>query len=339
LNKIPLVSILIPSYNSAVYIEQCIESALSQTYGNIEIILQDDCSTDGTWESVQKYDGRVKLFKNGRNLGNTGNHNDIFDKCAGEYYIFLHNDDYILPGFIEKAVSLHTEHRNLSMVIGERMLVEENGEPYSIAPFYNTSCIIPGVEQARVFMMTSMVLSCQVVGKSECFVRTNKMASIADAQIFFEMALQGDVGYIKEPMAVYRNRKNSTTDLFNKGMGFAAHLYDGVAAINKIASKHPYLSQFCEAAEKNIARHLIRYAQKFFENRNYELCRKYLTQALVYDGDSIKDHTYRTLEYCVGSVAVNPDELYEKVKGTLTVNYVRTYSYDSPEGHKQIKNI
>lgn len=100
----PLVSILIPVYNREKIVSRAIDSALAQTYRNIEIIICDNASTDGTWSVLQEYaekDNRVKIFRNETNVGPVRNWKECLNHATGEYVKFLWSDDEILPTFVE----------------------------------------------------------------------------------------------------------------------------------------------------------------------------------------------------------------------------------------------
>jgi len=102
-----LVSILIPVYNREKYIEETVQSALNQTYKNIEIIVVDNQSTDNTWEILQKLasqDERIKIFQNKTNIGPVKNWKRCIDEATGEYGKILWSDDLIAPEFLEKTV-------------------------------------------------------------------------------------------------------------------------------------------------------------------------------------------------------------------------------------------
>lgn len=112
-NKVSKVSILIPSYNQEEVIEQTLQSSLSQTYGNIEIIISDDGSTDLTpqilkkWQ--QRYPQKLKVFLHKENLGVTKNHTRGLLECTGEFITFLDGDDIFLPEKIEKQLAFMLE--------------------------------------------------------------------------------------------------------------------------------------------------------------------------------------------------------------------------------------
>lgn len=112
--KYPLISIGIPTYNRAdIFLRQALNSALSQTYPNIEIIVSDNCSTDNTEEIVKSYnDPRIRYFKQKVNIGSVPNSNFCLEQAMGDYYMLHHDDDLLDPDMIEtcmKAVNYSTD--------------------------------------------------------------------------------------------------------------------------------------------------------------------------------------------------------------------------------------
>lgn len=100
-NKRPLVSVALITYNHVGFIAAALESVLSQSYTNFEIVIADDFSTDGTREIVKqyadKYPDRIKLAPSEMNLGVTKNHNRAFSGCEGKYIAWMSGDDIMLP--------------------------------------------------------------------------------------------------------------------------------------------------------------------------------------------------------------------------------------------------
>lgn len=100
------VSILIPVFNRADLISETIESALSQTYSDYEIVVVDNNSTDGTWDIIKDYAqsySRIRAFKNDTNIGPVKNWKRCIDEALGEYGKILWSDDLIEPDFLEKT--------------------------------------------------------------------------------------------------------------------------------------------------------------------------------------------------------------------------------------------
>ncbi len=102
-----LVSIITPSYNTAAYIAETIESVQAQTYTNWEMIIVDDCSTDDTDNVVQAFlsDTRIKYLKNNLNSGAAASRNRVLREAKGKWIAFLDSDDLWLPDKLEKQIS------------------------------------------------------------------------------------------------------------------------------------------------------------------------------------------------------------------------------------------
>jgi glycosyltransferase involved in cell wall biosynthesis len=98
-----MVSVLIPCYNNEAFVAEAIESALGQTYPNIEVIVVDDGSTDNSLQVIKSYDGRIKWLT-GPNRGACAARNTAFCLSQGEFIQFLDADDLLLPGKIEKQM-------------------------------------------------------------------------------------------------------------------------------------------------------------------------------------------------------------------------------------------
>jgi len=103
-----LVSVLVPSYNSEVYLQECLESALAQTYPNVEIIVVDDGSTDSSLEIAKRFEPRGVLVISQSNRGQAGALNTAFDASTGDYIQYLDADDMLDPRKIEIQVAKYS---------------------------------------------------------------------------------------------------------------------------------------------------------------------------------------------------------------------------------------
>lgn len=129
-NVRPLVSVIMPAYNAERFIAKAMDSALKQTVENIELIVIDDCSTDGTCRIVEEYvqrDSRVKLLRNEQNLRVARTRNRGFDACCGEYVALLDSDDIWYPTKLEKQIEM-AEKENADIVYCSYAMVDEAGE-------------------------------------------------------------------------------------------------------------------------------------------------------------------------------------------------------------------
>lgn len=103
----PKISVLIPLYNRKNFAEECISSVLNQSFQDFEIVVRDDFSTDGVFEFVGKIfsaeisSGKIKLFRNSKNLGESANLKKLFEDAHGKYVTILHNDDLYLQNALQ----------------------------------------------------------------------------------------------------------------------------------------------------------------------------------------------------------------------------------------------
>lgn len=99
----PLVTIAIPTYNRADgYLKDAVSSALRQTYENVEVVVSDNCSTDGTEEFIKGIsDKRIKYFRQQKNIGPNNNFNYCIGQAKGDYFLLLSDDDAIDEDFVE----------------------------------------------------------------------------------------------------------------------------------------------------------------------------------------------------------------------------------------------
>lgn len=122
----PLVSIVTPSYNMARFLEETIQSVLSQDYPRIDYIVVDGGSTDGTLEILRKYEGRLRYVSE-PDRGQTDAINKGFHLSTGDVFAFLCADDTYLPGAISTAVRHLLANPGYGGIYGEGYLTDENG--------------------------------------------------------------------------------------------------------------------------------------------------------------------------------------------------------------------
>ncbi len=123
----PLVSIVTPSFNHAVFLEETILSVLNQDYPNLEYILVDGGSTDGSLEIIQRYADRFAWWVSEPDAGQTDAINKGFARAKGEIFAWLNSDDTYLPHAISEAVEYLQQHPDVGMVYGAANFIDEQG--------------------------------------------------------------------------------------------------------------------------------------------------------------------------------------------------------------------
>jgi glycosyltransferase involved in cell wall biosynthesis len=124
----PFVSICIPVFNGEKHLPKCLDSAVSQSYLNIEIIVVNDGSTDSSQEIINLYalkDKRIKTVYNDKNLGLTGNWNKCIELSSGEWIKFLFQDDYMANNCIEEMLNASSTNNSI-LVCKRTFLLDEN---------------------------------------------------------------------------------------------------------------------------------------------------------------------------------------------------------------------
>lgn len=126
-----LVSIITPSYNQAKYLEQTIQSVLTQDYKNIEYILIDGGSNDGSIEIIKKYQHKFAYWVSEKDNGQADAINKGFTKAKGDIIAWLNSDDYYLPNTIENVVKVFEENPDVVLIYGNMLAVDENGKTFN----------------------------------------------------------------------------------------------------------------------------------------------------------------------------------------------------------------
>jgi len=144
----PLVSIVTPSFNSARYLAETIESVLSQDHPAIEYIVVDGGSTDETMQILDRYAGRLRLIT-GRDKGPSDAIHKGLRDARGEIFTWLNADDTFVPGAVATAVQHLSSHPETDVVYGEGWWIDENGKVISRYP---TLPWVPQVLQRDCFI-------------------------------------------------------------------------------------------------------------------------------------------------------------------------------------------
>jgi len=227
----PLVSICIPTYNHANIIGDAIYSALSQDYENLEILVQDNASTDATREIVSKIaknDARVSYTRNSENLGMVGNFNACLAASRGELIKFLCADDLLVPDCVSKLVDAFVRFPATALVASARQIVDNNLRPLRVAGFSRISLQLDG---------TAVIRDCFYRGNhigeptAVMFRRQQAMRGfreeyrqLMDLEMWMYLLRSGSMTYIDQPLCKVRHHSDQATQ---------QHLKSGIVLADK----------------------------------------------------------------------------------------------------------
>lgn len=127
--NLPTVSVIIPTFNRLQWIGECLDSVLNQTYPNIEIIVVDDCSGDGTaeWIQSQPQYASVKVHVQPKNGGASVARNTGIEISKGEFIAFIDSDDLLLPKHCETAVATFEKYPDLGLFCCDSTMIDAEG--------------------------------------------------------------------------------------------------------------------------------------------------------------------------------------------------------------------
>ena len=215
-----LVSIGIPVYNGQNYIRESINSVLSQTFDDFELIISDNASTDDTKEICMEFagrDSRVRYHRNDENLGYAKNFNKVFELSSGTYFKWIPHDDIIHPTFLEKCIRVMDEFPDVIGVFPGMAYIDERGK---VIQYCSKDYSIMGEDHAgrlrelmnleidgtEIFWSIYSLLRRDVLGKTS--LHGTYVAS--DRVLLLELVLQGKIKHIDDMLLFIRKHPESS---------------------------------------------------------------------------------------------------------------------------------
>lgn len=165
-NEFPLVSIITPSFNQAEYIEETIKSVLNQDYPNIEYIIVDGGSIDGSVEIIKKYADRLSWWISEPDDGQSDAINKGVLRANGDIVAWLNSDDIYLSGTIAKAVSALSEDPDIGMVYADQQSINAGGKAFNTIHY-------------KQYDLTDL-LAMRVIGQPTVFMRKEVLDRAGD---------------------------------------------------------------------------------------------------------------------------------------------------------------
>jgi len=212
-----LVSVVLATYNGEKFLAEQLDSVIQQTYGNLEIIISDDCSTDNTWPLVEQYakiDKRIKGFRNKENIGYTKNFENAILQSSGEYVAFCDQDDIWDKSKIEYMLDNSDSEK---LIFSDSELIDENGismnkklsdlkhvrSYYSCLPFLIGNCV-PGHD-------------CLVDRSSLLGTLPFPDCCVYDWWLAFYFTCHGGIRFIDKPLVKYRQHMSNSVPAIRVG--------------------------------------------------------------------------------------------------------------------------
>lgn len=212
MNK-PLVSIITPSFNQAKWLESCIQSVLNQTYTNIEYIIMDGGSTDGSADIIKRYESKLTYWQSEKDGGQAAAINAAFGKCKGQLIAYLNADDLLEPKAVEGIINAYEVNQDFSVYYGTcatideegNVLKEATGSQIKFAELVKGS-MLPDIFQPACFFNRKFL-------NRSYFVDTSYQFAF-DYDLILFLSKQATTIFLNRHIASYRVHSNSKSSMF-----------------------------------------------------------------------------------------------------------------------------
>ncbi len=307
----PTVSVIIPTYNRRVYVQEAIDSVLAQTYTDYEIIVIDDGSTDGTGETLrERYGDRIR-YEWQENQGESVARNRGIALAQGEYIAFLDSDDLWLPEKLEKQVTYLEEHPEVGAVFCQAWTIDLLGQRMPVV-------MGTGITSGQLSLESLLYQNTLAGPGSTLAVRTDLLRRIGgfdesiryaeDWDLGLRLRLLGDIGFLPDSLASIRIHQSNQWRL------------PGAEVVERSLTDHlRLLEKAFEASRKRVAnwralrdRSLARqYAEAAFHGYArglYSQAQEWLGRARELDPKAWNEETVREHLFGVGTALVAVDD-------------------------------
>jgi len=287
------VDVIVPCYNYARFLEECVESVLSQSHGDLRVLIINDASPDNTDEVAQELlrrDSRVQYLRHPVNRGHIATYNEGLEWATGEYTLLISADDMLTPGSLARSVQLMDAHPEVVLTYGKSIVIE-GGRTVSKREEIDgeESLVVSGTEFIKAACERGETGLCAPT----IVVRTRVQQRIGgyfadlphsgDTEMWLRFAAHGPIGFIRVPQAYYRFH--------------ASNMFRDFADARNIREQHAAFERFFESSGgrlpnvdelRDLARHRIAEwafwsAYNAFDRHETEACRSFLELAIAYD--------------------------------------------------------
>jgi glycosyltransferase involved in cell wall biosynthesis len=209
MNSPPLVSVLIPTFNQAAYIGAAVESALSQTWPSVEVIVSDNHSTDGTAAVLESHaDARLRVIRPAAHVTMFSNFQHAAEAAGGRYVVFLSSDDTLRPEFISTLVQhLETDSR-LAYAYAACELIDKDGKRRGTSRHRSGPWRREGAAELRRAIGGHRGIFTAMLIRREDFTAAGgfdaRFQIAGDWSLILRLLAQGDVMYVDRELAQYR---------------------------------------------------------------------------------------------------------------------------------------
>lgn len=209
IQKEPVVSVVMPSFNTGVYIGESIASVIGQTYANWELIIVDDCSNDDTKTVIESFnDNRIKFFQNDINSGAAISRNKAIREAKGKYITFLDSDDLWKTDKLKKQVTF-MEDNGYAFTYTEYEQIDEHSQLLNIMISGPLHIRKKGFYLYNWVGCLTVMYDAELVGE----IQSENLKKRNDYALWLEISKKFECHLLKESLGYYRKRSGSISNV------------------------------------------------------------------------------------------------------------------------------
>jgi glycosyltransferase involved in cell wall biosynthesis len=234
-DKIALVTVCVPTYNSGRFLKKTLNSIINQNYPNFEVIVSDNASTDDTERIAKSFGSKVQFRRNPTNIGTCGNCNECLKVTKSEFVAFYHSDDIYEPNIVSKEVGFLQTHPKVGAVFSLNVLINKNGRVvgktrlprelkarniYNFNEIYNAL-----LKNGNSFLPTPTFMARRTVYDDVGLFNEKDFGASADLEMWLRILEEYSIGILNEKLMKYRigslsslldwNKRTKRADFFS----------------------------------------------------------------------------------------------------------------------------
>ncbi len=230
------IDVVVPCYNYAHFLRSCVESVLSQQHVDIRLLIIDDASSDDTAlvaHGLVAQDQRVQFHRHASNLGNIATYNEGIEWAAGDYFLLLSADDYLLPGSLVRAASVLAAHPEVVLTCGQAAVAHED-ELFPLIPLQGERANYNIMAGQDFIEATCSNSSDNPIWTPTAVVRTSAQKVVGgynknlphagDLEMWLRLARLGSVAVLDSYQAVYRRHPSNMHKAYAGVQNLRQHL-------------------------------------------------------------------------------------------------------------------
>lgn len=307
----PRVSIVIPTFNNALFMREALESIFAQTYGSYEVIVVDDGSTDDTRSVLEPYRNRIH-YRYQEHAGVSTARNRGLTASKGDYVVFLDGDDRLLPTKLFEQVAYLDTYPTIGYVHSGWQIIDRHGNlKATVEPWHRASKLdLESLLRAHPFFLGAIMIRRNWMEKAGEFNRTLPQAE--DVEYFLRLGTMGcSAAWLKKSTVLHRQHEESLT----------TNVSQRVACVNRVFAdffRQPDLPRAVRELERTVRYNILMWGVwKLYRAGDHEHISEYLCQARFFmEGHSrqiVQKWFHHFVRECRGETA----QKIEEIRGLL----------------------